>query len=221
MRILSISDEVEEVLYSEEAWERFPGIDLVISCGDLPYYYLDYVATTLRTSLYYVRGNHGHLPEYTYSGEELMEPVGGTDLHAATANHDGLLLAGVQGSLRYGPGPFQYTQGEMWMHVFRLVPRLMRNRIRHGRFLDIFVTHAPPWRIQEGEDRAHRGVKAFRWALKAFGPALHLHGHVRPLRRDAQTETQFGRTLVVNTYGRRVIEFDPRSRRFEVSPAHW
>jgi len=221
MNILSLSDEVQGSLYNEGARERFPNVDIVISCGDLPYYYLDYVTTVLCTFLYYVRGNHGHLPEHMASGDELMAPVGGTDLHLATANHNGLLLAGVEGCLRYGTGPFQYTQQEMWLNVFSLVPRLLRNRIRYGKFLDIFVTHAPPWGIHDCEDRAHQGIKAFRWLLTAFRPVLHLHGHVRPVRRDEQTETLFGRTLVVNTYGLRMTEFDVASRRFSVSPLRW
>lgn len=221
MNILSLSDEVLRSLYSESAGERFSNVDVVIGCGDLPYYYLDYVTTVLSTSLYYVRGNHGNLPEHTANGQELMAPVGGTDLHLVTANYNGLLLAGVEGSLRYSKGAFQYTQEQMWQNVFSLVPRLLRNRVRYGRFLDIFVTHAPPWGIHDRHDRAHQGVRAFRWLLMAFRPVLHFHGHVRPLRRDEPTETLFGRTLVVNTYGFRMTEFDTASRRFSVSPRRW
>ena len=221
MNILSLSDEVHTSLYSQGAGERFPNVDVIIGCGDLPYYYLDYVTTVLQTFLFYVRGNHGNLPEHTADGRELMAPIGGTDLHRGTANHNGVLLAGVEGCLRYGKGAFQYTEGEMWLSVLSLVPKLLRNRMRYGRFLDVFVTHAPPWGIHDREDRAHHGVKAFRWLLKTFGPALHLHGHVRPLRRDEPTETFLGKTLVVNTYGYRMMQFDRESRQFSVSPRRW
>ena len=57
-RILAISDEVDPRLYSPSAAERFGNPDLILSCGDLPTYYLDYVACTLGAPLLGVHGNH-------------------------------------------------------------------------------------------------------------------------------------------------------------------
>jgi Icc-related predicted phosphoesterase len=116
-------------------------------------------------------------------------------------------MAGVEGSLRYNTGPYQYTQNQMWMHVFRLVPQLFINRLRYGRFLDIFITHAPPWKIHDAEDRPHQGIKAFRWFDKVFQPSYHVHGHVHLYRQDAIKLTFFGKTNILNTYGYQVTDF--------------
>jgi len=58
MKILAISDIVVPQLYTEQIPERFLDVDLVLSCGDLPYEYLEYIVTRLGKPLFYVRGNH-------------------------------------------------------------------------------------------------------------------------------------------------------------------
>jgi len=95
--------------------------------------------------------------------------------------------------------------------VLSLVPKLLLNRLRYGRYLDIFVSHAPPWGIHDRPDLPHQGIKAFRWFLKTFRPAYHFHGHVHVYRPDAITETRFHQTLVVNTYGYREMEISAQA----------
>jgi hypothetical protein len=198
--VLSLSDVVLDRLYCPQIRERFGKVRLIIVCGDVPYYYMEYIQTQLNVPLYYVRGNHSPAIEHTGGGPK-VEPQGGVDLHCRAVNHGGLLLAGVEGSLRYNRGSFQYTQSEMWQNVARLVPALLFNRLIHGRYLDIFVSHAPPWGIHDQPDPTHQGVRAFRWLLKVFKPAYHFHGHIHLLRPDALRVTQFHRTLVINSYG--------------------
>jgi Icc-related predicted phosphoesterase len=120
--------------------------------------------------------------------------------------YKGLLLAGVEGSLKYRPGQFQYTQSEMWGHVLSLVPGILRNRIVFGRYLDIFVTHAPSAGIHDMEDLPHQGINAFRWLVKVFQPQIHYHGHVHLYGPNHQVESIFGKTRVINTYGFRETE---------------
>lgn len=180
---------------------------MVISCGDLPYYYLEYIISMLNKPLYFVRGNHAPAAEYGSEWERQF-PMGGLDIHRKTQRtSNGLLIAGIEGSLRYNNGPYQYTQREMWLNVFRLIPGLFLNRLRFGRYLDIFVTHAPPWKIHDAEDRPHQGIKAFRWFDQVFQPAYHLHGHVHLYRQDAVKLTFFGKTKILNTYGCQVTDF--------------
>lgn len=206
MRILTLSDEVIVPIYSPAVRQRFGGVDLIIGCGDLPYYYLEYVVSMLDAPLFFVRGNHASVEEYGAAGPR-CEPLGGVDLHGQVVNYNGLLMAGVEGSERYSRGPFQYTQTEMWGHVLRMAPNLIRNRILYGRCLDIFVTHAPPWGIHDQPDAAHRGIQAFRWLLQVFHPAIHFHGHSHVYRPDTITKTRFHRTQVINTYPYRETEF--------------
>jgi hypothetical protein len=123
-------------------------------------------------------------------------------------NFRGLLLAGVEGSLRYRPGPYQYSQGEMWWNVLTLVPGLLRNRAVYGRYLDVFVTHAPPKGIHDMPDLPHQGIDAFRWLLQVFKPDYHFHGHIHIYRPDTATETIVDGTRVINTFSFRTTVLD-------------
>jgi Icc-related predicted phosphoesterase len=210
LKILSLSDVVLDVLFNPQVRERFRDVQLIISCGDLPGYYLEYVVNSLDAWLYFVRGNHDVIVEETESGSR-QASFGGVNLHRRTNRFDDLLLAGVEGSLRYREGPFQYSQSEMWGHVFSLVPSFLLNRVRYGRFLDVFITHAPPMGIHDQTDLPHRGIAAFRWLLQVFKPTYHFHGHVHLYRPDAERVTRFGETRVVNTYGFAETVIPPRS----------
>jgi hypothetical protein len=216
MRILSVSDIEIGFIYSPMILERFQSIDLIISCGDLPYYYLEYIETMLNVPLYYVRGNHASKVEYT-SGGERTSPWGGQNLHQRVIEDDtGLLMAGLEGCVRYNRGPYQYTQNEYWMKAFRMAPALMINRMRIGRALDILVTHAPPWQIHDDNDRPHQGIKALRWLIDVFKPTYLLHGHIHIYRNDAVTQTQIGSTRVINTYGyREMVIQTPTTRSWQ------
>lgn len=208
MKILSVSDVELGIIYSPQITQRFEDVDLLIGCGDLPYYYLEYMISTLNVPLYYVRGNHASQVE-TGSHGERHEPWGAVDLHRRVLRDaSGLILAGIEGSIRYNYGSNQYTQNEMWSMAFLMTPALFWHRLRFGRYLDILVTHAPPWKIHDADDRPHQGIKAFNWLARVFKPAFHLHGHIHVYRSDIITETQVGATRVVNSYGYRKIEFN-------------
>lgn len=216
MKILAISDVEMSFIYSPLVKQRFGDADLVISCGDLPYYYLEYIISMLNVPLYYVNGNHNNRVEIG-SGENRSSPWGAVHLHNRPVTAPGgLLLAGIDGSLQYNFGPYQYTQAEMWQMVLGLIPMMFVNHLRFGRFLDVFVSHAPPWKIHDMDDRPHQGIKAFRWFDTVFQPAYHLHGHIHVYRQDAITETIVGRTHVVNSYGFRELLVDIQRQKIKV-----
>ncbi len=215
MKILAVSDIELGFIYNVQIAQRFKDIDMMISCGDLPYYYLEFMVSMLDKPLYFVRGNHASKVESTSAGERTA-PWGAEDLHQrVTRVPGGLLMAGIEGSIRYNNGPHQYSQGEMWSMALGLVPRLMINRLRYGRFLDVLVTHAPPWKIHDMEDLPHHGIKAFRWLLQVFKPAYHLHGHIHVYRNDIPTITQFEETQVINCYGYRELTLEAK-----INPNH-
>jgi Icc-related predicted phosphoesterase len=204
MRILAVSD-VEDEAVSASMPHRAGSIDLVIGCGDLTYEYLDFVATAVAAPLRAVHGNHDVPPE------NLDDPAirvwwNGIDLHGRVISFDGILIGGLEGSARYNNGSFQYTEFEVWMAILRMLPRLIANRIRHGRFIDVLVTHAAPRDIHDGPDRAHRGFAAFRTFLRWFRPRFHLHGHTHVYDSRTVTKTRFGDTEVINVFGARTIE---------------
>lgn len=207
MHILAISDQVIDYIYGPGCKLKFGHIDLIISCGDLPYYYLEFILNTLDRPLYFVRGNHANKVEYGKSGNRTA-PQGAGDLHRRSRRQGGLLLAGVEGSIRYNKGDFQYTQGEMWGHVLALVPGLLYNRMSTGRFLDMFVSHAPPFGVHDKPDPAHVGVKAFSWLNRVFRVGYHLHGHIHRYHPEDPVSTRVGETLVVNAYGYQELKLE-------------
>lgn len=210
MKLLAVSDTELDVIYSPMISQRFKHIDLVIGCGDLPYYYLEYIISMLNRPTYYVRGNHAPRFKEEGVGGERTYPWGAIDLHRKVLkDSSGLLLAGIEGSLKYNVGRYQYTQAEMWSMVLLMAPKLMLNRLLYGRYLDIFVSHAPPWHIHDKEDLPHQGIKAFRWLIETFKPTYHLHGHIHIYQQYDVTETDHFCTRVVNAYGYKILDFEP------------
>jgi Icc-related predicted phosphoesterase len=211
VKVLTISDVEVNLLYSPRILERFTDVDLILSCGDLPYYYLEYMVSMLDVPLIFVHGNHHNQDEEGEHGAR-QAPWGGFNLHRRVHRAEGLLMAGIEGSLRYNNGPGQYSQSEMWMAAWALIPGLLLNRLRFGRYLDVLISHAPPWGIQDAKDRPHQGAKAFLWLDRVFKPAYHFHGHTHLYRMDAVMDTKFHQTHIVNTYGYRVTELFPGRR---------
>lgn len=205
MKILALSDQIVPSIYSPAVKYRFQGVDLLIGCGDLPYYYLEYAYDALNVPLYFVRGNHDKVVEYGQGGQRTA-PGGGIDLHRRMVRRKNLLLTGVEGSLRYRNGPFQYSQAEMWQHVLSLVPAILYNRVVYGRYLDIFVTHAPPSGVHDADDLPHRGIHAFRWLVNVFQPAWYCHGHMHVYRPGEVVETRRGSTCILNVFPYKCIE---------------
>ena len=208
MRILALSDEVTNAIYNPEAKALLGEVDLLLSCGDLPYSYLEYIVTHFEVRhAFYVHGNHDRDEELA-NGRILLAPGGWQNLDRRVVNVDDVLIAGLEGSIRYKPeAPYQYTQSQMWQRALRLVPRLLFNRIFFGRYVDIFIAHSPPAGIHDGQDRAHRGFQAFVWLMRTFRPRLFLHGHKHHYGASAWRSC-FEATDVVNVHPFRVIEFD-------------
>jgi len=208
MRILSVSDAELDFIYSPLISLRFRDVDMLVNCGDLPYYYFEYMISMLDVPAYYVHGNHDKRVEYT-SGGMKTEPSGAVDLHRRCVHtNSGYLMAGIEGCIRYNNGLYQYSQAQMWAFIWGLLPRFFFNRIRYGRYLDIFVCHAPPWRIHDDDDLPHHGVKAFRWMIKVFKPRLLIHGHSHNYNPMNPMESQIGKTRVVNAYRFREITLE-------------
>jgi Icc-related predicted phosphoesterase len=213
MKILAVSDIEIGFIYSPMVRQRFNDVDLIISCGDLPNYYLEYIISMLDIPLYYVRGNHSPTIEITTAGERTY-PWGAVELHRRVVRDpSGLLMAGIEGSLQYNLGPHQYSQADMWSMVLMMAPAILVNKIRYGRYLDIFVSHAPPWGIHDQSDRPHHGIKAFNWLRRVFHPAYHLHGHIHIYRKDAVISSRVDDTTVLNVYGYQVVRYTPPDRR--------
>ncbi|HEY8597601.1 MAG TPA: metallophosphoesterase [Thermomicrobiales bacterium] len=204
VNILAISDHVDNLVYSQNIRDRFKDVDLVISCGDLPPNYLEYIVSSLNVPVMGVRGNHDHGRAFDAVPRGSLGP-GTIDLHGQVIESNGLLIAGLEGSLDYNRGPHQYSERGMRLQIARLLPQLLLNKLRYGRYLDILVTHAPPRGIHDQPDRCHQGFATLRDFMERFQPRYLLHGHIHLYDRQTITRTEFGNTTVLNAYGYREL----------------
>jgi uncharacterized protein len=209
--ILAVSDEIDPRIHSASVRERMGHVAFVVGCGDLPASYLEFLADALNKPVYYVLGNHAE--ELTKGGErcKARTPMGAIDLGGRVVRDGGtgLILAGFPGSPRYGENePAQYAEWEIWLMAAKMAPRLLWNKLRHGRAVDVLVTHAPPRRVNDREDHAHRGFEALRTLDRWLRPAVHLHGHIHLYDRSLPHETRFEGARVVNVFPYRVVEVE-------------
>ena len=95
--------------------------------------------------------------------------------------------------------------------ILHLTPRLLINKIRDGRYLDVLVAHSPPFGIHNGEDHIHVGFKAFLWLMKVFKPRYLVHGHRHIYNPAEITKTQFFDTEVINIYPYKLLEIEAKA----------
>lgn len=214
MRILAFSDQLVPQLYNNSVRGRLGPVDLLISCGDLPPYYLEYLFSTFDVPLLQVLGNHCYVPHDPLTGKcAPAEYPGVTNLNGRAIEQNGLLIAGAEGSPFYNGGPHQYSDQLFTVTLLRLVPALLANKVRTGRYLDVMVTHAPPRGIHDNNDLAHRGFPSLLSFIHRFQPTLLLHGHTHRYEPMLPIFTDLGRTMVVNTYGYLLLDLEPASGR--------
>ncbi|MDR1319318.1 MAG: metallophosphoesterase [Treponema sp.] len=199
MKILCVSDQIDPLVYSSGIKQRFGEVNFILSAGDLPMDYLDFVSSSLNKPLYFIFGNH-------YA--EDRDGSGGVHIGTKAVREEGLLIAGLGGSMRYNRGKNQYTESEMYLEIFKLLPRLFFNRLFHGRYLDILLTHAPPRGIHDHKDKCHTGFKAFLWFMKVFRPKYLIHGHIHLYDLSDIRSTRWCDTLVINAYSHYIIDID-------------
>jgi len=206
MKILALSDQVIDRLYSSHVKTNYPDLTLMIGCGDLPYTYLEFLLTILSIPLYYVPGNHD--PQDGHSAETRAE--GGTNLDGRVIFEKGLLMAGLGGSILYQPGgPNQYSQSEMVLRAYRLLPKILAAQARFRRPLDLLITHSPPAGIHDDDDPTHQGLHALNFLLRWAKPRYLLHGHTIFYHQNLNSNiTVLGETQIVNVYPFRILEID-------------
>jgi uncharacterized protein len=209
MRILAIADAVSPVIYSENFPKNLKPFDLILSAGDMPGHVLEFIATKQTIQPVYVIGNHGNAFIRAADTDEVRLPGGCINIHGKVIEHQGVLIAGIEGSARYRPGPHQYTEAQYSWLVASMAPKLAFNKMTKGRAVDILLTHAPPKGPHEGEDYPHRGIPAFNRFLEQWKPKLHVHGHVHLNGVNAPREyvTESG-IRVINAFEFTMIEID-------------
>lgn len=207
LTILVVADVVQPQLYNCTVTEWLPKIDLIVSCGDLAPFYIDFLMTIVNAPLVHVIGNHCYVPHDPVSGKCPADAYQGAyDLNGRVVEFKGLILAGLEGSPVYNGGPHQYSENQVAWTLRRLFPSLLRKKWRKGRYLDVMVTHTPPRGIQDCSDLPHRGFESLVGFIDHFKPTLLLHGHSHRYDPMMPTCSQHGETTVLNIYGHEILE---------------
>ncbi len=216
MRILCVSDIVHKYLYEESAKSSI-NPDLIISCGDLPAEYLDFLVSHFNVPMLYVLGNHDNfdiedtpktvsfIPTksfdslYDYRSKKFF---GGINIDQKIYTFRNINILGFEGCPRYNNGPHQYKESEMLWKVRKsyLFSKIFSKKI------DIVVTHAPPFGIHDRNDPPHVGFKAFIYLINKLKPRYLLHGHTHLYDLREERISTFGKTTIVNCYGYYVLD---------------
>lgn len=200
MKILVLADHESKSLYEFYEPGKLQGIDLILSCGDLRANYLSFFATFSSAPVLYVKGNHdGSYHEKPPEGCICIDD----DIYV----YKGIRIMGLGGSMEYIPGAEnQFTEHQMKKRIHKLQWKLWKRR-----GVDILVTHAPAYQINDMDDLPHRGFRCFQTLMDQYGLKYFVHGHVhanyggRFKRLD-----QYKNTVIVNAYEHFVIEYpDP------------
>lgn len=208
-KLLTVSDEIVEALWTERVAERFGSVDLVLAAGDLPFDYLEFLASALDRPLVFVPGNHdADLSAYSrrrglwlaagfparYPG-----PDGAVNADGRVVEVAGLRIAGLGGSIRYNDGPNQWTERQQSRRAARLV------RAARGRPVDVLLTHSPPLGVGDRDDPPHRGFACLHTVVTRLNPTVLVHGHIHPYGQPVP-DRSMGETRVLNTVGYRILE---------------
>ena len=195
MKILVLADQPSKQLWDHYEQGKLDGIDLIISCGDLPASYLSFLVTMVPIPLFYVCGNHDDI-------YERMPPEGCECIDGKVVNFRGVRIAGLGGSMRYTvSGVNMYTEKKMRKRVRKLSSRAW---LKGG--VDLFVAHSPAYGHNDGQDLPHRGFQCFHSFLKRFHPKYFVHGHMHMTYGRLPRVSSLGETTVINAYERYIIE---------------
>lgn len=191
MKILSVADRVEkDLLESVGGGPAIDGIELILSCGDLPPEYLTALHNRYETPLFYVLGNH----DLRYG----KSPPGGcVPVDRRLVRTGNMKIVGFSGSRWYNGAINQYSEEQMAGFIGKLRFTLWRQK-----GVDLVLTHAPPRFIHDAEDRCHRGFRTFRRFIDKYQPRFFIHGHIHArFADDEERITMVNSTSVINSYG--------------------
>ena len=197
MKILAIADEESRYLWDFYERGKLEDIDLILSAGDLAPEYLTFLVTMASVPVLYVHGNHDD--KYAYK-----PPEGCICIDDSIYVYQGVRIMGLGGSMRYRPGDHQYTDAEMAKRVKKLRWKLLR----YGG-VDILLTHAPAFEINDGRDLPHQGFRIFVKLIEKYKPKFFIHGHVHmTYGRTHKRYDKYKETHIINAYERCVFEYE-------------
>lgn len=195
MKILVVADTEDPYIWDHFDYERFRQVELILSCGDVKAEYLSFLVTLIKAPLYYVHGNHND----NYSQNP---PEGCTSIDGEFVEYKNIRIAGLGGSMRYKQGINQYNEKQMKRRIFKLKWKIWRHK-----GLDILVTHAPAFGMNDGSDLCHNGFKSFYTLLDRHSPKYFIHGHQHMNYKFQPRICTYKNTKVINAYGYYIVDY--------------
>ncbi|MCF3939099.1 MULTISPECIES: metallophosphoesterase family protein [Gordonia] len=216
VRVLAVADEVVESLTFGMGIEGRP--DVILGAGDLPFEYLEVLATLCDAPCVFVPGNHDRdLSGYRQAragwvraGLPAAEPGprGAINVDGRTTTVAGLRISGLGGCRRYNSGPNQYTDVHQRLRSWRLTCSRPTP--------DILLTHSPARGVGDGDDAPHRGFDCYHGLVRSLRPTLLVHGHVHPYGMRPADKMIGDDTISMNVVGYCEFDIEPGSREFQV-----
>ena len=75
--------------------------------------------------------------------------------------------------------------------------------------LNILVTHAPAYQINDGRDLPHQGFQVFIELIEKYSPKFFVHGHVHmTYGRQHKRCDKYKSTHIINAYERYVFDYE-------------
>ena len=197
MKILAISDEEVPSFYEYYTPGVFSEYDLILACGDLKKIYLEFIVTLAPCPVLYVRGNHDE-------SFDTMPPEGCTCIEDQIYVYNGIRIMGLGGCYKYREGRNYYTEKEMKRRL-----RKLWFQLRKHKGIDILLTHAPAYQLNDMEHMTHRGFQCFLEIMEKYKPRFFVHGHIhRNYGRNIPQKSKYQDTTVINACGYCVLEFN-------------
>lgn len=189
MKILAVADEEAKYLYDYYSPGKLDGYDLILACGDLSKYYLEFLVTLAHCPVLYVHGNHDE-------GFANDPPGGCVCIDDQIYVYKGVRILGLGGSFNYRDGTYMFSELEMRHRIWRLFFHLKRHR-----GFDILMTHAPARHINDTDHPSHRGFQCFVDLIEKYKPKYFVHGHMHMnYGMNIPRKTQHGETTIINAY---------------------
>lgn len=200
MNILVISDQRSKALWDFFEPSKLEGVDLILSCGDLPPQYLSLLATFTHAPVLYVHGNHDECYDKT-------PPEGCICIEDMIYEYQGIRIMGLGGSMRYKKGQHQFTQEQMNKRVAKMWFKLHRSK-----GIDILLTHSPAFQLGDDTDLPHTGFTAFNKLLDDYHPKYFIHGHVHLNYGKIDRVRDYGPTTIINGFEQYRFEYETGNR---------
>ncbi len=156
------------------------GIEFVLSLGDVPFHILQEIFDVFTQPIYAVKGNH----DPTGPFPECVE-----DIHRKIVQQRNWVIGGYHGAPSSKPtGAYEWDDAKAGFEL------------NHFPYVDIFITHAPVFRITDQPDSVHEGSQSLRRYIEDKQPRYVYHGHVY-----SEIGAMLGESAVVSVFGAKVV----------------